>query len=175
VGDWVRVLVLLEKIAGRLHMKDHIEERYVFYRLSLVDMDSALRSLSYLPSAADSHIKRILIRDAAVSYMRPFSDNKGIYQESGLVVPESLVPGALREAHRNVKKYRDKLFAHMDLDYQNPHLESFVIDGQKHFPFTVRGYEGYELGDLAESLERLADTVKKILHKEIKDIEEKHL
>jgi len=155
-------------------MKDHIEERYIFYWLAMVDMDRVLKCISYIESLEDDFLKDAMVRDAVVSYMRPFSGNEGIHQRKGLKVPTSSIPANLKSQHTEIETYRQKLFAHMDISFQSPKLECYEINGKKHYSFTTKGYERTHVQHLVKPLGKLAKIVRSYLMKELNKIEQKH-
>ena len=152
-----------------------IEERYVLYRLAMVDMERVQRCIGLAESSSDNFIAESLIRDAVVSYIRPFSGNKGVFQKKGLNLPLSSVPSQLRQEHAMVENCRNNLVAHMDLTVQNVKLERYEINGEKHFPFTVTGYERLHLSGLVEPLRKLAPVVNSWLLQKTFDTERNHL
>jgi len=155
-------------------MKDAIEERYVLSHLSLIDMDRVSRSIDFLSTTVDEHLREALFRDAVVSYAKPFSDNRGVFTKRGLRISDKNIPSDLKAAHLAIIRLRDKLFAHMDLDVQTPELNHFEINGEMHHPFTVAGYGKVFTDDLVEPLRNLAGAVHAHLMRELHSMEKGH-
>ena len=155
-------------------MKNAIEERYVLSHLSLIDMERASRSIEYLATTVDDHLREALFRDAVVSYAKPFSDNRGVFTKKGLRISEKGIPQELKVVHLEVIRVRDKLFAHIDLDVQNPELTHFEINGEMHHPFSVTGYGKVFAEHLVEPLGKLARAVHAHLMQELRSIETSH-
>ncbi len=59
------------------------QEKYVFRHLSLIDMERVEQSLSLLGKTDDPYLKEILFRDAVISYVKPFTDNRGKIKKRG--------------------------------------------------------------------------------------------
>jgi hypothetical protein len=145
-------------------------ECYVLRYLALIDMERAQRSLGYIAGTEDSYLKDALFRDAVVSYVKPFSDNRGLHTKKGLKIGENGIPKALKAAHKEIVEVRNQLFAHMDLDKQVPHVEVYYINGEKQVSFTVKGYERVYTDHLVGSLVQLAKSVHCHLMKELQDL-----
>jgi|GEM_PF-4098680 len=58
-------------------MTDADIEKYYFYRLYSIDLDSTKYSLRVLKRYRRKDVRHCLLRDVVVSYVRPFSGNKG--------------------------------------------------------------------------------------------------
>lgn len=155
-------------------MKNAIEERYVLSHLSLIDMERVARSVEYLATAVDEHLREVLFRDAVVSYAKPFSDNRGVFAKKGLRISEKGIPQQLKAAHLEIIRIRDKLFAHMDLDMQKPQLSHFEINGEMHHSFTITGYGKVFAEHLVDPLGKLARAVHSHLMQELRSIETSH-
>ncbi len=155
-------------------MKTVIEESYVLRHLALIDMERALRSLDYLNELKDEHLRQALFRDAVVSYVKPFSDNKGVHTKKGLKINETGVPKELKAVHKEIVDIRNELFAHMDITRQKPQLDVYKTKGKKHVSFTVTGYEKVYVDHLIEPLKQLAEVVHSTLMNEIRSIKRDH-
>lgn len=129
------------------------QEKYVFRHLSLIDMERTWKSLEKMEDVNDDHIKDALFRDAIVSYVKPFSDNRGQNQRNGLRVSQKGIPSELKDTHKEIVGIRNRLFAHNDLEYQDPEFGPGTS-------FSVKGYEKVFLGHLVEPLIMLS----KIIH-----------
>lgn len=154
-----------------LDMNTPARERYVLRHLALIDMERVQRSLEYLRSTTDEHLRDALFRDAVVSYAKPFSDNKGVHTKKGMRLSEKVIPKELKAAHKEVIEIRNQLFAHMDLDRQMPRLDIHNINGEKHVSFTVAGYGKVYAEHLIGPLTQLAQAVHRNLIEERREIE----
>jgi len=94
------------------------QEQYVLRHLSLIDMERVQHSLSKMKELNDGYLKEALFRDAVVSYIKPFSGNRGENQKKGLRISQKGIPAHLKAAHQKIEDIRNKLFAHNDLEHQ---------------------------------------------------------
>jgi len=144
------------------------QEKYVLRHLSLIDMERVEKSLSLLGETDDSYLREALFRDAVISYVKPFSDNRGEHQRKGLRINQKGVPKELKSLHKEFKDIRNKLFAHNDLEYQSAKFGPGTS-------FSVRGYERFYSDDLIEPLKKLAFSVHRHLMEEMQELEENGL
>ncbi|CAD5374680.1 hypothetical protein RA210_U680001 [Rubrivivax sp. A210] len=138
-------------------MNDASKELYVLHHLTLVDMERVARSIQYLSTVTDKHIREALFRDAVVCYVKAFSSNNGIKGKRGLRISNAFIPSALIDAHDQILDLRNKLFAHVDLDNQAPDVKVEIRDGRKHVSFSVKGYERIFAEHLVQPLGVLAN------------------
>ncbi len=90
---------------------------------------------------------------------------------AGLRISDSFVPGELKSAHTEILTFRNKLFAHMDIDKQAPKFSVDVIDGNNHVSFSVVGYEVIFTDHLIIPLRALAMAAYTFLINELASIE----
>lgn len=140
------------------------QEQYVLRHLSLIDMERAQKSLQKMQEAGDPYLKEALFRDAVVSYVKPFTDNRGEQQKKGLRLNQKGVPEKLKCVHKSLEDIRNKLFAHNDLEYQAAQFGPGTS-------FTVKGYEKFYSENLVEPLKELAAAVHQHLMREMKELE----
>lgn len=140
------------------------QEQYVLRHLSLIDMERAQKSLQKMQETDDPYLKEALFRDAVVSYVKPFTDNRGEHQKKGLRLNQKGVPEKLKSVHKSLEDIRNKLFAHNDLEYQAAQFGPGTS-------FTVKGYEKFYSEDLVEPLKELASAVHQHLMREMKELE----
>lgn len=133
-------------------------DKYILHCLSLVDMESVLRSLDHLDNVNDEHLRCVLFRDAVICYAKPFSDNRGLLTKC-LKIRQKGVPNELKLAHREVIDLRNKLFAHMDLDRQKAEIDVYELNGEKHVSVNVVGYSKVYPEHLIDPLKHLAKAV----------------
>lgn len=151
-------------------MDTAIKESYVLRYLALIDMERTQHSLEQLSEVQDKHLRGALFRDAVVSYVKPFSDNRGHHTKKGLKINQKGVPKELKAAHRELVDLRNNLFAHMGIDKQTPQVDIHEIDGEKHVSFTVKGYETVYVDHLIGPLAQLAKAVHRHLMSELDEI-----
>lgn len=128
------------------------QEKYVFKHLSLIDMERAWKSLKKMEEVSDDYIKEALFRDAVVSYIKPFSDNRGQHQRKGLRISQKGIPPDLKILHKEIEDIRNRLFAHNDLEYQRPEFGPGTS-------FSVKGYEKVFLDHLVAPLITLSEII----------------
>ena len=144
------------------------QEQYVLRLLSLVDMERAQRSLAKMQETEDPYLKEALFRDAVVSYVKPFSDNRGENQRKGLRINQKGIPDKLKSAHKRLEDIRNKLFAHNDLEYQAAQFGPGTS-------FSVKGYESFYSNELVKPLEELAIAMHQHLRREMQELKKNGL
>src|SRR5678815_1183851 len=95
-------------------MHNHEEESFVFLRFADGDISEALLILEELASAKTEFLRVCLLKQAAVSYIRPFKLCRGSFGKHKLAAKHYVPPGT-RELHEEVVGFRDEAFAHTDL------------------------------------------------------------
>ena len=153
-------------------------ELYKLYRLYSMDFDMAIRTLAVLkryPKSSNRYrllqeIRYSLLRDAVVSYARPFSGNRGVLFKSHSL-PLKLVPREFRQLHSQLMTLRSQLFAHTDLSYRNPK----VMQLGRLFPISVRAFDYESLNDEVCKLYKLISEAQHNLNLEIERLEAEHL
>ena len=96
-----------------------VVERYKFYRLCDIDFDTASHALRLLARYKRLNIRFLIIRDAIISYARPFSGNKGL-SGSSMILPVKFVPKHFNDLHVELMNLRNRAIAHTDLDFIDP-------------------------------------------------------
>ncbi len=143
-------------------MKNTEEEYYVFLKSCENDFRVALKSFTFIEDQEFSYHQLVYLRDAVVSYGRPFSGNKGIHTNRHRL-EDDIVPKAYMELHSVIMNYRNTLFAHSDIKERNPSFmklghsedETFVIDSEPLYLSTVKE----ELVDMAELIKEIQKTL----------------
>lgn len=135
-------------------------EKYQFLRLYSIDLDTALHTFRILKRYKREDIRRVLLRDVAVAYARPFSGNKG------QLIPkhqlqEKHVPVGGRGLHEELIRLRNEQFAHTDLKFYRPKVARFGSGAQKWFPMAFRGYD---YGHLFRQLTAIESLIKYVEH-----------
>lgn len=164
---------LVPELCVRSHvMTDTDIEKYYFYRLYSIDLDSTKYSLRVLKRYRRKDVRHCLLRDIVVSYACPFSDNKG-QDIPKHKLTKKVVPRNLRQLHDDLIKLRNQLFAHTDYTYRRPKVANWSTASQKWFPMAFRGYDYAKLDSRVSEIESLVKVVEENLQAEIDKIEEK--
>ena len=153
-------------------MTDTDIEKYYFYRLYSIDLDSTKHSLCVLKRYRRKDVRHCLLRDIVVSYARPFSGNKG-QDIPKHKLTKKVVPRNLRQLHDDLIKLRNQLFAHTDYTYRRPKVANWSTASQKWFPMSFRSYDYAKLDSRVSEIESLVKVVEENLQAEIDKIEEK--
>lgn len=140
------------------------QEQYVLRYLSLIDMKRVQDSIAKMRETEDVYLKEALFRDAVVSYIKPYSDNRGENQKRGLRINQNGIPDNLKCAHKELVDMRNKICAHNDLQYQQPSFGPGVS-------FSVKGYKKVFCGHLVEPLLQLSKIMHGHLMKEMYELE----
>lgn len=145
-------------------------EKYYFYRLYSIDLDTTKHTLSVLKRYRKKDVRYCLLRDVVVCYSRPFSGNKGklISKHS---LQRSFVPKHLQHFHEELMAVRNQLFAHNDYTYRKPKVAKWGDSLHKAFPMSFRGYDYNELDSRVAEIEELVKAVADNLQSEIDAIE----
>jgi hypothetical protein len=162
---------LRPKLNFRPNMNEASKERYVFHHLTLIDMERAVTSIQYLSTVTDRHLREVLFRDAVVCYAKSFSNNRGIKGRSGVQIGKGFIPSELVPAHSEILDFRNKLFAHVDLDHQAPEVSFEIFEGRVHPSFVVNGYERGVAEHLIDPLCILAKMVHSYCLEQLRSIE----
>ena len=97
-----------------------IEERYCFYRLAQLDFGQARAALRLARENRGTGMDSFLIRDAIVSYARPFNKCRGKLNTYHLGSKD--VPAVHAALHKTLLSLRNQAFAHTDLKLYKPTL-----------------------------------------------------
>ena len=146
-------------------------EKYYFYRLYSIDLDTTKHTLRVLKRYKRKDVRYCLLRDVVVCYSRPFSGNKGtlISKHS---LQKSFVPKHLHHFHEELIAVRNQLFAHNDYTYRKPKAANWSSPTQKAFPMSFRGYDYNKLDSRIAEIEVLVKSVADNLQSEINAIEQ---
>jgi len=132
-------------------MKNETEEEYVFLRTCTSDFYMAEKSLSLMEDFEFGYIQFVFLRDAVISYGRPFSKNRGIHNTPHRLNTE-YVPDKYSQLHDEILRLRDTLFAHSDILEKNPKL-ALLGDTR---PILAISHNGSYLSEIKESLENMS-------------------
>ena len=94
---------------------------YGFLRLYSIDLEMARQSCDLLETIRELQARQPILRDAVISYCRPFSGNRA---KDGSTHHLSLrfVPTELRGLHEELFDLRMQAFAHTDVEFRNPQI-----------------------------------------------------
>jgi len=147
-------------------------EKYYFYRLYSIDLDTVKHSLCIIKRYRRKDVRYCLLRDIVVSYSRPFSGNKGVAWKNHTLKKKEVVPKHLRTLHDDLFNARNQLFAHTDFTYRRPKVAKWRMLGRKWFPMAFRGYDYDKLDARVTEIETLVKSVAENLQTEINKMEE---
>jgi hypothetical protein len=118
-------------------MKPQQFEQYCFYRLYSIDLNTVRHSLRMHKRYRRPEVRTLILRDIMVGYSRPFSYNKGkLVKEHRLKV--NYVPSQLRSLHNDIIDARNRIFAHTDYDYRDPHVSKWPSTKGSIYPMSFR-------------------------------------
>lgn len=135
-----------------------VEERYYFYRLSDHDLEHAKFALERVMKVEDKFLQHALMKDAVLSYARPFSKSRGYFGKK-YALPEKYVPAAQKELHRRLMFYRDQVFAHTDIASKTPQLSRFKTDKGFWYPMSFKSLSPEDLLSSVPEIELLVSAV----------------
>src|SRR5688572_14833386 len=90
------------------------EEEFVFLRFADADISEAITALNEISDAKTLFVKLCLLKQAAISYVRPFKTCRGVFGNHHLR-SKGLVPPHWSSLHKQLSAFRDEAFAHTDL------------------------------------------------------------
>lgn len=115
------------------------EEFYVFLRFADGDISQALIALDHLPEVEADFLRLCLLKDAAISYCRPFKKSRGAFNKS-LKLDNSYVPVCFIGLHTELVDLRDQVFAHTDIDVRSPVLHCWTREPKPIFPIQFKSH-----------------------------------
>ncbi len=121
-----------------MHTND--EQFYVFLRFADGDVSQALMALDHLLMVEADFMRICLLKEAAVSYCRPFKRSKGTFP-GVLQLDNCFVPSDQMNLHEELIGLRDKVFAHTDIDVRHPVLHCWTRTPNPIFPIQFKGYD----------------------------------
>lgn len=121
-----------------MHTAD--EEFYVFLRFSDGDVSQAIQALDHIAKTDIEFIRLSLLKDAAISYCRPFKISRGTIKKK-LKLNTSLIPPTLLKLHEELIALRDQVFAHSDLDIRAAELYCWTRSPKLTFPIRFKGHD----------------------------------
>ena len=130
----------------------------MFLRLCEKDFLLAAAVLRMIRRHRRSDVKLALLRDGIVSYVRPFSENKGRIIRV-LRLGESIVPVDRRPLHRDLVVYRNQVFAHTDVEAYSPQLGRWPSKSGFVYPMSFRGLSADRFVGRASEIVSLVEDV----------------
>lgn len=140
-------------------MSEKHDDQLALAHLSLIDMERVQKSIEYLGSTDDKYLRAALLRDAVISYAKPFSNNRYSDRTKELQISENHVPKEFKGIHNEVVALRDELIAHTDMTIQNPKIDKYQDNMGQNYSMSVSGYENIHKDHLIEPLFKLAKAV----------------
>lgn len=141
------------------------EEFYVFLRFADGDMSQAQMALDHLSKVEGDFLRLCLLKDAAISYCRPFKKSRGVFNKS-LRLDESYVPVHLKGLHAELIDLRDQVFAHTDIDVRSPALHCWTREPKRIFPIQFKGHSYPQLLGREQEMRSLFNAVLDLIRKE---------
>jgi len=131
-------------------MKNETEEKYVFLRTCTSDFHMAEKSLLLMADFESGYIQFVLLRDAVISYGRPFSENRGKHISPHRLSIE-FVPDEYSQLHSDILRLRNTLFAHSDILAKNPKLALLGATD----PIFAISHKGNYFSEMKENLDSM--------------------
>lgn len=146
------------------------EEFYVFLRFADGDISQAQMALDHLPVVEGDFLRLCLLKDAAVSYCRPFKKSRGNFSKS-LKLDMGYVPACFMELHKELNDLRDQVFAHTDIDVRSPVLHCWTRKPRPIFPIQFKSHNYPQLLAREQELRSLFNAVLELIRKKQSELE----
>lgn len=149
-------------------MKLEFNEPYYFLRMYSVEFSTARCAVKVLKRYRRPDVQYALLRDLIVTYVRPFSTNKGAQSKHTLGV-KAHVPPLMKTLHEELVRVRMQQFAHTDLTYYSPSTMAFKgANGEFHeYGMMFKGYDYAALLRKLPQIEELIRAVESSVNAEI--------
>lgn len=134
-------------------------EKYSFLRLYAIDLDTALYTIKTLRRYKRTDVQYPLLRDIAVTYVRPFSGNKGESGAKDQLSSRKYVPKPMISLHKELVRVRMEQFAHTDLKFYHPKVTKFRDAPNPWFPMALKSYD---YGILLKQLSKIEELVRAV-------------
>lgn len=146
------------------------EEFYVFLRFADGDISQAQMALDHLPSVEGDYLRLCLLKEAAISYCRPFKKSRGAFSKS-LKLDKGYVPEHLIGLHAELIDLRDQVFAHTDIDVRSPVLHCWTREPRPIFPIQFKGHKYPQLLAREQELRSLFSAVLAVVKEKQSELE----
>ena len=155
-----RIVHVVDQVSKELNFAK-VEERYTFHRLCDHDLGNAKFALEHLEQVEDELAQHALMKDAVLSYARPFSRSHGYFSKRH-TLPDTFVPEEHRNLHKRLMFYRDQVFAHTDINAKQPRVSRFKMERGFWYPMSFKGLSPEELmPHVAEMLSLVASVTER--------------
>lgn len=140
-------------------MKSAEEEWFIFLKFAQDNLGLSLRALNHAREDYPPFVQYCLLRDAVISYSRPFRRANAKFHPQGIKLPQSYAPPEYFEFHTKILGYRDKAFAHTDLDVIAPQLIRISAETSTTFAYRFSPFDREPLHFRMSEFECLIDSV----------------
>lgn len=143
------------------------QEDLEFVWLYAVDLDSAQHIYRMIQEKTrdddrDKGLRYYLLLSLVVTYMRPFSTNRGKVRRRHSLDKKTVVPPDLESLHDRLENYRNQQFAHTDHEYRRPGIGNMGTVDKPAWGMTFRGSE-FEFLD--RNVQRIGALIKAVEEK----------
>jgi hypothetical protein len=135
------------------------EEQYKFHKLAGYDLQNAELALERIPTCNDRFIQHALIKDAVISYAKPFFNSQGTYRNN-YQLSSKFVSKEFKDLHKTILSSRKEVFVHTDLTART--LEIARIKGKIEYMYivSVHGLSPDEFLPLIPKMKELVKSVR---------------
>lgn len=155
-------------------MHTNEEQFYVFLRFADGDISQALMALDHLPEIEAHFLRVCLLKEAAISYCRPFKKSNGTFP-GVLKLDNNFIPCGHKDLHKELIDLRDKVFAHTDIDIRLPILHCWTHNPKPVFMITFKGYDYPHLLNRSDEMKSLFNGVLKLIRDKQAELEAQFL
>lgn len=107
----------------------------------------------------DKGLRYWLLVALVVTYMRPFSTNRGKVLNRQSLNKKDVVPPDLEDLHDRLENYRNQQFAHTDVSYYNPGIGNL---GTADKPWWTMSLKGQDFEYLDRNLQRIGNLIQTV-------------
>lgn len=148
-------------------MKNVEEEWFVFLKFAQTNLGLSLRSLNHARAKYPPFVQYSLLRDAVLSYSRSFRRANAKFHPQGIKLDRSFVSSEHIEFHTKILNYRDKVFAHTDLDALAPQLIRITAESSTSFVYRFSPFDREPLHFQITGFEHLINSVSSRIEREL--------
>lgn len=151
-------------------MHNPAEEWYVFLRFADGDICQAQIALDHLTIVESDFLRLCLLKDAAISFSRPFKKSRGAFNKS-LRLDDIYVPSDFKVLHAELIGLRDQVFAHTDIDVRSPVLHCWTGGPKPVFPILFKSHNYPQLLEREHEVRSLFNAVLERIRKSQTEME----
>jgi hypothetical protein len=118
----IKTKIAAKSPGGAEKTREQLEEEYIFLRLANNDLKSAIELAKIGSDCEDDGYAVSVLKDAVITYSRPFTTNHGTHNKKLRLDEKRFVPRDFLEHHASILNMRNKLIAHLDISAWMPHL-----------------------------------------------------